>query len=183
MANEPEILNGETSGTEEEHNESEALTAGRMEEIAEDARRYYEAVVSGLEVDAAVGIKAIEGTDIHLDADGDEANSGILIGRRGQTLEAVQVLISTIIGRQYSKRVRVFLDAFGYRERRVESLRQMALEVAEQVKSAGQEALTEPLNAAERRVVHTALVDVEGVSTYSEGDEPNRYVVITPSDD
>jgi spoIIIJ-associated protein len=117
-----------------------------------------------------------------VDADGDEEGGGILIGRRGQTLEAIQLLLSTIVARRHTRKVRVFLDAFGYRERRAESLRQMALEVAEQVRSAGQEALTEPLNAAERRVVHTALQDVEGISTYSEGEDPNRYVVITPAD-
>ena len=198
MADEPEITESEQPETiqgdqperplDEQRetraggDDSESLTGARMEEIAEDARRYFQAIIDGLEMDAAVGIKSLDGTDIHLDADGDEENSGVLIGRRGQTLEAVQLLISTIIGRQYSKRIRVFLDAFGYRERREESLRQMALDVAEQVKSAGQEALTEPLNAAERRIFHTALVGMEGVSTYREGADPNRYVVITPSD-
>ncbi|MBW3625072.1 MAG: KH domain-containing protein [Armatimonadetes bacterium] len=177
MADETEVLD-ETAPAEQE-----PIAEVQMDELADDARDLFQEIISHLDVDAAVGIKAIDDRDIHLDADGDETGGGILIGRRGQTLEAIQLLIATIVGRKTDRRVRVFLDAFGYRERRAESLRQMALEVAEQVRSAGQEALTEPLSPAERRIIHTALVDVEGVATYSEGEEPNRYVVITPSDE
>lgn len=180
MADESEVLNEERA---EAPVDDQEISESRIEEAAEDARRYFQEIVTGLDVDAAVGIKAIDERDIHLDADGIEESGGILIGRRGQTLEAIQLLIATIISRQYSKNIRVFLDAFGYRERREESLRQMALEVAEQVRSAGQEALTEPLNAADRRIIHTALVDMEGIATYSEGDDPNRYVVITPAEE
>jgi spoIIIJ-associated protein len=161
---------------------TEELTESTLEEIAGEVQGLFQEVINGLDIDAAAGVRAIEGTDIHVDADGDEEGGGILIGRRGQTLEAIQLILSSIISRQHTRKVRVFLDAFGYRERRAESLRQMAMEVAEQVRSAGQEALTEPLNAAERRIVHTALQDVEGVSTYSEGEDPNRYVVITPAE-
>ena len=176
MADETEVRDVTNAG------EARSISEDTIEEVAVQAQLLFQEIISGLEVDAAVGIKSIEGTDIHLDADGDEEGGGILIGRRGQTLESIQLLISTIIGRETNRRVRIFLDAFGYRERRNESLRQMALEVAEQVLSAGQEALTEPLNAAERRVIHTALMDVEGIATYSEGEDPNRYVVITPAE-
>ncbi len=163
--------------------ESPADEEAPMEELAEAARDLYQQIINGLEVDAAVGITGIDGTDIHLAADGDEEQGGILIGRRGQTLDAVQTLVWTITQRHVERRVRVFIDAFGYRENRAEALRQMALEVALQVVAQNQEALTEPLNAAERRIVHNALTETPGVSTYSEGEDPNRYVVITPSDD
>ena len=176
MADETVSIGGERDS------EADALPESTVEELAERSRRLFQEIINGLDVDAAVGIQSINGTDIQLDADGDEEGGGILIGRRGQTLEAVQLLLSTIVARHTSRRVRVFLDAFGYRERRAESLRQMAFEVAEQVLSAGQEALTEPLNAAERRIIHTALQDMEGISTYSEGEEPNRYVVISPAE-
>lgn len=176
MADETETVSGaETEAAEE-------LSESTLEEIAREVQGLFQEVINGLDIDAAAGIRAIEGTDIHVDADGDEEGGGILIGRRGQTLEAIQLILSTIVARRHTRKVRVFLDAFGYRERRADSLRQMALEVAEQVRSAGQEALTEPLNAAERRIIHTALQDVEGISTYSEGEDPNRYVVITPAE-
>jgi spoIIIJ-associated protein len=177
VADEPENNQGEIS---EEMTEAAARS---VEEIAEVARDLYQTIADGMGVEAEIRLAGIEGSDIHLNALGDEEDGGLLIGRRGQTLEAIQTLIAAIMARKTSRKIRVFVDAFGYHERRAESLRQMARDVAEQVVAAGQEALTEPLNAAERRIIHTALQDWEGVITYSEGAEPNRYVVISPADD
>ena len=165
----------------EEENAGE-VSAPSVEEMAEAAKTVFQDIVDGLGVDAIVGVASIDGTDIHIDAEGDEEEGGLLIGRRGQTLEAVQLLVGAIISRRTPQKLRIFLDAFGYRERRADSLRRMALEVAAQVRSTGQEAVTEPLNAAERRIIHTALQDETGISTYSEGQDPQRYVVISPAE-
>jgi|SRR5579871_1359486 len=101
-------------------------------------------------------------------------------GRVGQALDALQFLSNTILSRRVSSDVRLLLDAEGYRERRADSLRQRALELAEEVKSRNQEAELEPLPAHERRIIHAALADDPDISTYSEGDEPARRVVISP---
>ena len=78
------------------------------------------------------------------------------------------------------QRPRLTVDADGYRARRAETLQRFAQQLAEQVMGSGQEAVTDPLNPMERRIVHTALVDHPDVTTYSEGEEPGRYVVVTP---
>jgi spoIIIJ-associated protein len=101
-------------------------------------------------------------------------------GRVGQGLDALQFLCNTILSRRVSTDVRLLLDAEGYRERRAESLRIRALELAEEVKSRNQEAELEPLPAHERRIIHAVLADDPDISTYSEGDEPARRVVISP---
>ena len=101
-------------------------------------------------------------------------------GRMGQSLDALQFLANTILSRRVATDVRLLLDAEGYRERRSESLKQKALELAEEVKSRNQEAELEPLPAHERRIIHAVLADDPDISTYSEGDEPGRRVVISP---
>jgi spoIIIJ-associated protein len=117
---------------------------------------------------------------VDIDVDGPDA--GYLIGRRGQILDALQylTLVITTHKRDDVRRVRINVDADGYRARRAESLRALAQELAVQVKETGEEAVIEPLTALERRIVHTALVDHADVETYSEGEEPNRYIVISP---
>jgi spoIIIJ-associated protein len=101
-------------------------------------------------------------------------------GRMGQSLDALQFLINTIVSRRVGGDVRVLLDADGYRERRAEALRRRAVELASEVKKRNEEAELEPLPAHERRIIHSALADDPDVSTYSEGDEPARRVVISP---
>lgn len=105
---------------------------------------------------------------------------GVVIGRRGQTLDAIQYLVNLVANRDGGPRVRFVLDAEGYREKRAEALRGLAHRMAERAKKQGRRASLEPMSALERRVVHMALADVEGVETYSEGEEPYRRVVIVP---
>ena len=103
-----------------------------------------------------------------------------LIGKQGATLNAVQYLVGLMLAREIHQRLRVTVDAESYRARRAETLIKMATDLAAQVREHNQEAVMDPLNAAERRIVHTALVEEPGISTYSEGEEPERRVVISP---
>ena len=103
-----------------------------------------------------------------------------LIGRGGQVLDALQVIaINSIMG-QGRGRLRVTFDADGYRLRREKMLTDMANELADQVASTGQEAVLDPLPPLERRIVHQILTERTDIQTYSEGEEPNRYIVIAP---
>jgi len=102
------------------------------------------------------------------------------LGRMGQALDALQFLCNTILSRRITSDVRLLLDAEGYRTRRADVLRQRALELANEVKTLNQEAELEPLPAHERRIIHAALADDPEISTYSEGEEPARRVVISP---
>ena len=103
---------------------------------------------------------------------------GALIGRRGETLDAIQQLTSYSVNRTGGGRVRVQLDAEGYREKREQSLQHLAKKVAGKVVKYRRSVTLEPMNAYERHVIHTALQDVPGVTTYSTGAEPNRRVIV-----
>lgn len=104
---------------------------------------------------------------------------GVLIGRRGETLDAIQQLTGYAVNRGRSKRVRIHVDAENYRARREESLRRLANKVAGKVVRSRRSVTLESMNAYERHVIHAALQDVRGVSTHSVGVEPNRRVVIS----
>ena len=103
---------------------------------------------------------------------------GALIGRRGETLDAIQQLTSYSVNRAGGGRVRVQLDAEGYREKREQSLQHLARKVAGKVVKYRRSVTLEPMNAYERHVIHTALQDVPGVTTYSTGTDPNRRVIV-----
>ena len=103
---------------------------------------------------------------------------GALIGRRGETLDAIQQLTSYSVNRGQSKRVRIHVDAEGYRAKREESLERLARKVAGKVVKYRRNVTLEPMNAYERHVIHTALQDYPDVTTYSTGTEPNRRTIV-----
>ena len=103
---------------------------------------------------------------------------GALIGRRGETLDAIQQITSYAVNRDGGPRVRVHLDAENYRAKREQSLQHLARKVAGKVVRYRRSVTLEPMNAYERHVIHTALQDFEGVTTYSTGMDPNRRVVV-----
>ena len=103
---------------------------------------------------------------------------GALIGRRGETLDAIQQLTNYSVNRGSDKRVRIHVDAENYRLKREQSLEHLAEKVAAKVLKYKRNVTLEPMNAYERHVIHTALQDVEGVTTYSMGTEPNRRVIV-----
>jgi spoIIIJ-associated protein len=124
---------------------------------------------------------AIEETDDELRAVCGGSDLGMLIGRHGQTIDAVQYLANAILFRgRYEERKRVIVDAAGYRDRRQATLDALALRMAEQAAATGQRVDLEPMTAVERKIVHEKLKDDPEVETESEGTEPNRYVVIYP---
>lgn len=105
-------------------------------------------------------------------------NLGILIGRRGETLKALEFLTNVASGRGTGDVRRVFVDAGGYRQRRERELAEMALSVAKRVERLGNRVVMEPMDARDRRCVHVALQDRRTIKTYSEGEEPFRRVIV-----
>lgn len=110
---------------------------------------------------------------------------GTLIGHRGETLDALQLLTGLVVnhhqGENDANYCRVTLDIGSYRAKREETLKSLALRLASKAKRTGRSVTLEPMNSYERRIIHSALHDYEGVTTYSEGDDPYRYVVIAPN--
>ncbi|TGE34026.1 RNA-binding cell elongation regulator Jag/EloR [Desulfosporosinus sp. Sb-LF] len=113
----------------------------------------------------------------HIDITGPEL--GILIGRRGDTLDALQYLTNLAVAKKLSERVRIIVDVEGYRQRREETLVRLAKRLSEKVKRTGIRIVLEPMNPHERRIIHTSLQDEARISTFSEGNDPNRRVVIS----
>ena len=145
---------------------------------AAGARALVAQLVETLGVEADVGVQD-EAEAIVVTCSGPDV--GLLIGRHGQTIDAVQYLLNVIAYRAYGEEKRdVIVDAAGYRARRQATLETLALRVAERVRDSGEREELEPMTAVERKVVHLSLKEVAGVGTASEGTEPNRYVVVVP---
>lgn len=106
-------------------------------------------------------------------------NLGNIIGRHGETLDALQYLTNLVAYRQGCERKRIILDAEGYRKRREKTLKNLALRLSERVKRSGRPVVLEPMNPQERRLIHTALQNDSEVQTLSEGEEPYRKVIIS----
>lgn len=147
-------------------------------ELAADVRSLMERIVAELGVQCRVVVR--EGDDgIHVECVGGDA--GVLIGRYGQTIDAVQYIVNAIVARREGERVDVTVEAAGYRERRRAMLEGIAVRSAERALSTGQPVELEAMTAVERKVVHLRLKEFDGVETSSEGTEPNRYVVVSPT--
>ena len=108
------------------------------------------------------------------------AQLGILIGRRGDTLDALQYLVNLAVNRGRDKIKRIVVDVEDYRARREQSLRHLAGRMADKARLKGRSVVLEPMSASERRIIHTALQGREDIYTFSEGDEPFRKIVISP---
>jgi spoIIIJ-associated protein len=159
--------------SEEEQTGAETLP----EEPAERVKVLLERVVEELELDAAVSVEEDE-DEIRGAVDGEDV--GLLIGRRGQTIDAVQLLCYQAAFRGRQDRKRVTVDAAGYRRRQAETLRRQADMAAEDALRDGRSIELEPMGPNERRVVHEHLRERPEIETFSEGDEPNRFVVVAP---
>ncbi len=127
--------------------------------------------------DIDVKINVTEGEEfITLDLIGKDL--GILIGRRGETLDALQYLTNLTVARHFEERCKIILDVEGYRSKREESLARLAKKLADRVKESGKNMSLEPMSPYERRIIHTVLQSDDQVRTFSEGEEPYRKVVI-----
>ena len=128
-------------------------------------------------VEVSITPRRDEEGNLRVDMHGDTL--GILIGRRGETLDALQYLTSLFVNRGQENYVRVTLDTENYRAKREEALTRLANRMANRAVKTGRKVVMEPMNPYERRILHSALQGNDAVTTHSEGDEPNRHVVIT----
>ena len=147
-------------------------------ELAAEARELVERIVDGIGVNAQVDV---EESDDAITVSCTGPDLGMLIGRHGQTIDAIQYLANAAMYRGHSDdRKEVVVDAAGYRDRRRASLEALAVRSAEQALASLEAVELEPMTAVERKVVHLRLKEFDGVETTSEGTEPNRFVVIRP---
>jgi spoIIIJ-associated protein len=142
-------------------------------------REFLLEVLKNMRVDASVETRETE-DGILFDIQG--TNLGVIIGRRGQTLDAIQYLVNVVANRHADKHIRVILDAENYRLRRKETLEQLADRIAKKALQLKRNVRLEPMSAAERKVIHSFLQKRTDVYTYSEGEEPYRYIVVAPKE-
>ncbi len=161
-----------------ENEEREAVIA--TEEDAERLVSLLREFMQAGELEVTAHSTQLGGRYVTIELDGKDV--AFLVGKHGEVLNALQYLMNIIAGRKFNNGVRATLDGNDYRHRREEALTKLATNIANEVKNRGEEAVLDALPAFERRIVHKALSDFEGIATYSEGEEPNRRVVIAPAD-
>jgi spoIIIJ-associated protein len=141
---------------------------------------YVANILSGIGIHGKISSYREEDT-LHIEVSGSDC--GAAIGRHGETLEAIQYLASLVANKYSEERIRVVLDIGGYRRRRENTLINMAERAAEKVVQTGLNYNLDPMNASERRIIHATLQNYPGVTTFSEGEEPERHIIIAPSQD
>ena len=161
----------------EEKPKAEPFTAEQKEVIKKDIQTFLNNMFGAMNMEVKADITFDdEENSVNVDLSGD--NMGVLIGKRGQTLDSIQYLTSLVINKNSEKYVRVKLDTENYRKRRKETLESLAKNIAYKVKRSRRPVSLEPMNPYERRIIHSALQADKFVSTRSEGEEPFRHVVV-----
>lgn len=154
--------------------------AVKEEEISveDSAKNFLNDVFAAMDMSVIVNVKYDENeNEMSIDLSGDDM--GVLIGKRGQTLDSLQYLVSLVVNKESENYIRVKVDTENYRERRKETLENLAKNIAYKVKRTRRTVALEPMNPYERRIIHSALQNDKYVTTHSEGEEPFRKVVIS----
>lgn len=154
--------------------------AAKVEEIsAEDtAKKFLDDVFAAMDMQVVIDVNYNEEEkSMDIELSGEEM--GILIGKRGQTLDSLQYLVSLVVNKEMEEYIRVKIDTENYRQRRKETLENLAKNIAYKVKKTRRPVSLEPMNPYERRIIHSTLQNDKYISTHSEGEEPYRRVVVT----
>lgn len=160
---------------------SDTPTHADLEEQADAVADFVEELLLKMDIDA-IAEPSEEAGRMYVDiVDGDEADMATLIGKQGQTLDAIQELARQVVGRRLDERIRVIVDVQDYRKRRASRLVEKAQEAANRALETGLEQELEPMDALERKIVHDAIAPIDGVETASRGEDLDRRVVVFPS--
>lgn len=141
----------------------------------DDARAFLEDLFKAMDLEATMDIRQ---KDDALEVIIEGPDMGVIIGRRGQTLDSLQYLLSLVVNKNSEKYIKVFVDTENYRQKREDTLVRLANKMANKVRKAGKTIALEPMNPYERRIIHASLQNNPYIQTYSEGEEPFRKVVI-----
>ena len=175
-AKKEEIKEKENNSVNKKEEKKETAASKAVVETANDPKEFLEKVFKAMELEVNIKVEQT-GNDMNIELSGDEM--GVLIGKRGQTLDSLQYLTSLVVNKGSSEYIRVKVDTENYRKRRKDTLENLAKNLAYKVKRTKRSVTLEPMNPYERRVIHSALQNDKYVSTHSEGEEPFRRVVIT----
>jgi spoIIIJ-associated protein len=169
---------GQGSGDEAGDVAADMEDAPELEDQADAIADFVEELLERMGIDAIAEPTTHRG-HVYVDiVDGPEDDMALLIGRHGQTLDAIQELARTAVGRRLDDRIRVLVDVGDYRKRAEERLVEHAREIAERVQRTGEEEQLDPMNAYERKLVHDVVAEFADLESVSEGVDPDRFVVI-----
>ena len=153
------------------------IKAKKKDTIEDKAKEFLDKVFGAMNMAVNVDIKLIEEEKtMEINLSGDEM--GLLIGKRGQTIDSLQYLVSLVVNKESKDYLRVKIDTENYRERRKKTLEELAKNIAYKVKRTKRAVSLEPMNPYERRIIHSALQDDKYVTTKSEGEEPYRHIIV-----
>lgn len=153
------------------------VRVSRRDRPEEEVREVLEDLLKRMKIDYQISQVECEDGRVRINIIGKDM--GLLIGRKGETLNSLQFMVGLIVNRKRPERIRVVLDVEDYRKKKEESLEALALRLSDRVKKTRKNVVMRPMSSQERRIVHTALQGDSQVTTYSMGDEPNRKVVIS----
>ncbi len=154
------------------------IKARKKDSVDADVKRFLYDVFSAMDMDVEISLTIDESDkNINVELKGDDM--GVLIGKRGQTLDSLQYLANLAVNKKRSDRYKVKIDTENYRERRKETLENLAKNISYKVKRTKRPVELEPMNPYERRIIHSVLQNDKFVTTHSEGEEPYRHVVVT----
>lgn len=145
--------------------------------IEDVAREFLEKVFKAMNIEVSIDIKYVE-KDRNVDINLSGEEMGLLIGKRGQTIDSLQYLVSLVVNKESKEYLRVKVDTENYRNRRKATLEELAKNIAYKVKRTKKAVSIEPMNPYERRIIHSALQDDKYVTTKSEGEEPYRHIIV-----
>lgn len=171
----PRVVKVELTVKEKTQKEEKILTEEDLEETKNNVEKFIKEFLKNLGEEYKYDIN-IEKNEINVKIDG--GNSGTLIGYRGETLNALQHILSLIANKHTSAKVRVLLNVDGYKEKREKTLEELALKVSKTVIRTNKSITLEPMNAYERKIIHSKLQDMTDIRTHSIGEEPHRRIVI-----
>lgn len=171
----PRVVKVELTVKEKPQKEEKILTEEDLEETKNNIENFIKEFLKNLGEEYKYDIN-IEKNEINVKIDG--GNSGTLIGYRGETLNALQHILSLIANKHTSAKVRVLLNVDGYKEKREKTLEELALKVSKTVIRTNKSITLEPMNAYERKIIHSKLQDMTDIRTHSIGEEPHRRIVI-----
>lgn len=161
-------------------NSVQAVKASKeeVEQVMKKAINFLDKLLKQMDVDGTIKAEIIGKDRISIGLEG--KNMGIIIGKRGETLDAIQYLVNIVANKDRKEYIKIMLDSENYRARREETLQKLALKLSKKVQKSRKPISLEPMNPYDRRIIHSALQDSKFVKTHSEGKEPFRKVVITP---
>ena len=166
----------------DEIEKNEPVSADRQEKAKADAVKFLTDVFKAMKLEAVVNVE-FDAAENELSIDVKAEDMGVLIGKRGQTLDSLQYIVSLAINKDSNEYVKVKLDSENYRLRRKETLENLARNIASKVKRTGRQVSLEPMNSFERRIIHSALQGDPNCETFSEGNDPYRKVVVKPKNE